>query len=100
MRPALAEHGIRIVDCDRCDAEELEAIDRLFHEQIFPVLTPLAVGPGRPFPYISNLSLSIAVWLRDPVSELETFARVKVPEGGAAALPRRSATTRSCRSSR
>ncbi len=44
------------------------------------MLTPLAVGPGRPFPYISNLSLSIAVWLRDPVSELETFARVKVPK--------------------
>ena len=44
------------------------------------MLTPLAVGPGRPFPYISNLSLSIAVWLRDPVSEVETFARVKVPK--------------------
>ena len=80
VRPALAEHGIRIVDCERCDAAELEAVDRLFHEQIFPVLTPLAVGPGRPFPYISNLSLSIAVWLRDPVSEVETFARVKVPK--------------------
>ena len=49
-------------------------------EQIFPVLTPLAVGPGRPFPYISNLSLSLAVWLRDPVSGTETFARVKVPK--------------------
>jgi polyphosphate kinase len=80
VRPALAEHGIRIVDCERCDPEDLAAIDRLFHDQIFPVLTPLAVGPGRPFPYISNLSLSIAVWLRDPVSELETFARVKVPK--------------------
>src|SRR5205823_1591159 len=48
--------------------------------QIFPALTPLAVGPGRPFPYISNLSLSVAVWVRDPVSETETFARVKVPK--------------------
>src|SRR5829696_1746426 len=80
LRPALAGHGIRIVDCSRCETEELEAIDRTFGEQIFPVLTPLAVGPGRPFPYISNLSLSLAVWLRDPVSGDETFARVKVPK--------------------
>ena len=80
LRKDLDEHGIRIVDCSKCSSEELEAIDRLFAEQIFPVLTPLAVGPGRPFPYISNLSLSIAVWLRDPVSGQETFARVKVPK--------------------
>jgi polyphosphate kinase len=80
VRPALSEHGIRIVDCDRCDPAEIEKVERLFHEQIFPVLTPLAVGPGRPFPYISNLSLSIAVWLRDPDTGVETFARVKVPK--------------------
>ncbi|MET0761638.1 MAG: polyphosphate kinase 1 [Thermoleophilaceae bacterium] len=80
LRPALAEHDIRVIDCERCNPEELEAIDRIFAEQIFPVLTPLAVGPGRPFPYISNLSLSIAVWLRDPVSSTEIFARVKVPK--------------------
>src|SRR5919106_645011 len=80
LSPALAEQGIRVVDCARCDPEELQAIDRIFAEQIFPVLTPLAVGPGRPFPYISNLSLSIGVLLRDPVSEHETFARVKVPK--------------------
>jgi polyphosphate kinase len=80
IRPALAEHGIRIVDCEHCDPSELEKVDALFAEQIFPVLTPLAVGPGRPFPYISNLSLSIAVSLRDPDSEQETFARVKVPK--------------------
>jgi polyphosphate kinase len=79
LRPALAQSGIRVVDVDHCMPSELEAVDRLFAEQIFPVLTPLAVGPGRPFPYISNLSLSIAVQLRDPVSETETFARVKVP---------------------
>ncbi|MEJ7715654.1 MAG: hypothetical protein WKF40_08135 [Thermoleophilaceae bacterium] len=46
---------------------------------MFPVLTPLAVGPGRPFPYISNLSLSIGVFVRDPVNESRVFARVKVP---------------------
>jgi polyphosphate kinase len=80
VRPALAERGIRVVDTGDCSSEELEAADRLFSEQIFPVLTPLAVGPGRPFPYISNLSLSIGVFVRDPVSGLETFARVKVPK--------------------
>ena len=55
------------------------ALDRIFNEQIFPVLTPLAVGPGRPFPYISNLSLSLGVWVRDPVNDTRLFARVKVP---------------------
>ena len=80
MRPELAEHGVRVAEVPECSGEELETIDRLFSEQIFPVLTPLAVGPGRPFPYISNLSLSIGVSLRDPVSGLETFARVKVPK--------------------
>jgi polyphosphate kinase len=80
VRPALTEHGVRVIDCQDCDSRELEKIDRQFSEQIFPVLTPLAVGPGRPFPYISNLSLSLAVWLRDPVSRTETFARVKVPK--------------------
>jgi polyphosphate kinase len=80
VRPALAEHDIRIVDIAGCSDEELETTDRLFNEQIFPVLTPLAVGPGRPFPYISNLSLSIGVFVRDPDSDVETFARVKVPK--------------------
>ena len=79
VRPALAGEGIRIVSCAECDRAELERVDRRFEEQIFPVLTPLGVGPGRPFPYISNLSLSIAVWLRDPVTAIESFARVKVP---------------------
>jgi len=80
LRPALADAGIRIVTCEECREPELEAIDRRFREQIFPVLTPLAVGPGRPFPYISNLSLSLAVWVRDPDSGAENFARVKVPK--------------------
>jgi polyphosphate kinase len=80
VRPALAQEDIRVVDIEQCSEAELEATDRLFAEQIFPVLTPLAVGPGRPFPYISNLSLSIGVFVRDPVSEVETFARVKVPK--------------------
>ncbi len=80
VRPELAEHGIRVQQCSQSSPEELETVDRIFHEQIFPALTPLAVGPGRPFPYISNLSLSLAVWLRDPVTEAKLFARVKVPK--------------------
>ena len=80
VRPELAEHDIRVIDCAGCNPTELETIDRMFSEQIFPVLTPLAVGPGRPFPYISNLSLSLGVVVRDPVSEVETFARIKVPK--------------------
>jgi polyphosphate kinase len=78
--PALAEHGIRIVSYDRVSEEEREALAERFRRQIFPVLTPLAVGVGRPFPYISNLSLSLVVRLRDPVTDMRTFARVKVPK--------------------
>jgi len=80
IQPGLAEHGIRIAQPEDCDADQLRTLDRIFREQVFPVLTPLAVGPGRPFPYISNLSLSLAVWLRDPVTDLRLFARVKVPK--------------------
>ncbi|MEA2431578.1 MAG: polyphosphate kinase, partial [Thermoleophilaceae bacterium] len=51
VRPALEDEGIRIVTCEECDSDELDAADKAFHDQIFPALTPLAVGPGRPFPY-------------------------------------------------
>jgi polyphosphate kinase len=80
LRPALAEHGIRVVSVDEVDASERRELDARFRRQIFPVLTPLAVGLGRPFPYISNLSLSLGVMVRDPVTDIETFARVKVPK--------------------
>ncbi|HET6506821.1 MAG TPA: polyphosphate kinase 1 [Baekduia sp.] len=80
LQPALAEHGIRIVPIDDVSTEARRALDQRFRRQIFPVLTPLAVGLGRPFPYISNLSLSLAVLVRDPVSGQTTFARVKVPK--------------------
>ena len=80
IRPALAEHGIRVVSCENCDDDLLEKVDEIFQREIFPVLTPLAVGPGRPFPYISNLSLSLAVTLRDPDTDTDVFARVKVPK--------------------
>jgi polyphosphate kinase len=79
VRPELAEHGIRIISCEESTAPP-ELIERHFREQIFPVLTPLAIGPGRPFPYISNLSLSLIVRLHDPDLDHEVFARVKVPK--------------------
>ncbi|MBJ7458767.1 MAG: polyphosphate kinase 1 [Thermoleophilaceae bacterium] len=78
--PQLAEHGIRICHVEDLSSEQREELSRIFHAQIYPVLTPLAVGPGRPFPYISNLSLSLAVLLRDPQLDQTTFARVKVPK--------------------
>jgi polyphosphate kinase len=80
LRPGLAEHGIRIVGCQDVSGEHSATLRERFRRQIFPVLTPLAVGLGRPFPYISNLSLSLGVLVRDPVSRQETFARVKVPK--------------------
>ncbi|HSD81382.1 MAG TPA: polyphosphate kinase 1, partial [Solirubrobacteraceae bacterium] len=80
IRPALQEHGIGIVPLDDVGAEDRAALDEHFRRQIFPVLTPLAVGMGRPFPYISNLSLSLAMLVRDPQTGVTTFARVKVPK--------------------
>ena len=78
--PGLGDAGIRIASIDDVSDHERRELDARFRRQIFPVLTPLAVGLGRPFPYISNLSLSLAVLVRDPVSGHETFARVKVPK--------------------
>ena len=69
LRPALAEHGIRIVALRRGRPARPQDLDERFRRQIFPVLTPLAVGLGRPFPYISNLSLSLGVIVRDPITE-------------------------------
>jgi polyphosphate kinase len=77
--PALAEHGIRIVSSEESGASP-ETLAGYFREHIFPVLTPLAIGPGRPFPYISNLSLSLLVHLRDPDNDAEVYARIKVPK--------------------
>ncbi|HEY7961388.1 MAG TPA: polyphosphate kinase 1 [Solirubrobacteraceae bacterium] len=79
LRPALAEHGVHVVAYEDLDAEQRAEVDERFQKTIFPALTPLAVAPGRPFPYISNLSLSLAVLVRDPVTDQTVFARVKVP---------------------
>ncbi len=80
LRPALAEAGVIVGDVQDCNRKELTELEDLFERQIFPMLTPLAVGPGQPFPYISALSLSLAVFVRDPETGEERFARVKVPE--------------------
>ena len=77
--PALAEQGIRILALDDLSKSQRKALAKRFRRQIFPVLTPLAVGQGRPFPYISSLSLSLAALVRDPDTDEQTFARVKVP---------------------
>jgi polyphosphate kinase len=76
----LAPFGVRITGMRELSAGERRAIDEQFESQIFPVLTPLAVDPGHPFPYVSNLSLSLAVEVRDPVTDTMHFARVKVPQ--------------------
>jgi len=80
LKPALEENGIRIVTYEEANAEERREIDDLFERQVFPALTPLVFGIGRPFPYISNLSLSLIVVLRDPEQDAEVLARVKVPK--------------------
>jgi polyphosphate kinase len=80
LRPALAERAIRIVTLDSASPQERREIDDRFEQQVFPALTPLVIGMGRPFPYISNLSLSLGVLLRDPESGGEIIARVKVPK--------------------
>jgi len=84
LLPELARHGITLVSIDDLTAKEWQVVDDFFEAQVFPVLTPLAVDPGHPFPYISNLSLSLAVQIHDPASKAVRFARVKVPKS----LPR------------
>jgi polyphosphate kinase len=84
LLPALSERGIKLIGMQDVTADERKGLDAFFESQAYPVLTPLAVDPGHPFPYISNLSLSLAVELRDPERGVDRFARVKVPKS----LPR------------
>ncbi|WP_106962741.1 RNA degradosome polyphosphate kinase [Streptomyces roseochromogenus] len=79
VAPALAEEGIQLVRWNELADKEQARLFTLFRHQIFPVLTPLAVDPAHPFPYISGLSLNLAVVVRNPVSGHKHFARVKVP---------------------
>jgi polyphosphate kinase len=78
IRPALEQAGLRLLDYTDLDDAGREALDAYFSKTVFPVLTPLAFDPGRPFPHISNLSLNLAVVVKD-ADGLEHFARVKVP---------------------
>ncbi|MFB9776660.1 RNA degradosome polyphosphate kinase [Brevibacterium otitidis] len=84
IEPELSAEGIAIVRIDELTPAELAVVDEMFSSQVFPVLTPLAVDPAHPFPYISGLSLNLGVLLRHPQTGSEVFARVKVPQS----LPR------------
>ncbi|WZH51104.1 MAG: RNA degradosome polyphosphate kinase [Nocardioides alkalitolerans] len=79
ITPSLEAEGIQLVRWEDLDREEQKHCKRLFRDRVFPVLTPLAVDPAHPFPYISGLSLNLAVLVRNPKSGKEQFARVKVP---------------------
>jgi polyphosphate kinase len=78
--PALEAAGIHLAEVDQLERQDREYLREYFQDQVFPVLTPLAVDPGHPFPYLSNLSLSLAVTVRDAASHRPLFARVKVPD--------------------
>jgi polyphosphate kinase len=80
LRPELAEQGIVVAEIEDLTSAELAELESVFDREIFPVLTPLAVGPGQPFPYISGLSQSLGLFVRDVETGEERFARVKVPE--------------------
>ncbi len=79
LKPALEKQRVRLVDWGQLDDDDRAFLARRFRERIFPVLTPLSVDPAHPFPYISNLSLNLAAVVRDPVTGVRRFARVKVP---------------------
>ncbi len=89
LLPKLKENGIELTNWENLTQDEIEYINRIFEKRIFPVLTPLAVDPSHPFPYISGLSLNLAVLVKQPDTNEELFARVKVP----ASLPRFIETT-------
>jgi polyphosphate kinase len=79
LLPELEMHGVALLRWQQLSADERARASDLFMRQMFPVLTPLAVDPAHPFPYISNLALSLGVFVRDPVTDERRFARVKVP---------------------
>ncbi|WP_434615058.1 RNA degradosome polyphosphate kinase [Arthrobacter sp. A5] len=80
IRPALAAENIHLMHWDELDETAKATLSTMFAEKVFPILTPLAVDPAHPFPYISGLSLNLAVVVRNPVSDKELFARLKVPD--------------------
>jgi polyphosphate kinase len=80
IRPALAYEHIHLMHWHELDEDARQRISVMFQEKVFPILTPLAVDPAHPFPYISGLSLNLAVIVSNPISDKELFARVKVPD--------------------
>ena len=80
IRPALKVEGVHLLTIDQVDPDERARLRQHFEQRVFPVLTPLAVDPGHPFPFISDLSLNLAVLMRDPADSELRFARVKVPD--------------------
>ncbi|BBZ34389.1 polyphosphate kinase [Mycolicibacterium confluentis] len=80
VRPAMAEEGIVVVGWADLDEAERSRLSTYFHEQVFPVLTPLAVDPAHPFPFVSGLSLNLAITVRQPEDGTTHFARIKVPD--------------------
>ena len=90
IEPLLKKQGIEFLSWDQLNDTERGYVTKLFHDRIFPVLTPLAVDPSHPFPYISGLSLNLGIIVKNPASQEEFFARVKVPE----ILPRFIATAK------
>jgi polyphosphate kinase len=87
IAPALAAQGVEILRWSDLDAGERDGMRGYFRDKVFPVLTPLAVDPAHPFPYISGLSLNLAVLVRDPDGGAELFARVKVPNNVPRLIP-------------
>jgi polyphosphate kinase len=80
VRPALADQGIIVVTWAQLDDDERGRLSTYFHEQVFPVLTPLAVDPAHPFPFVSGLSLNLAITVKQPDDGTQHFARIKVPD--------------------
>jgi polyphosphate kinase len=80
LRPALAGSGILLLNYPDLDAEQRSFVKNYFEDHIFPVLTPLSVDPAHPFPQMSNISLNLAVFVEDPETGIERFARVKVSD--------------------
>ena len=102
VQPALERVGIRILFWNMLDETDREYLHNVFHEQVYPVLTPLAVDPAHPFPYISNLSMNLAIMVREPETGIQRFARVKVPPilPGSSSCLKRGDSSRSNSSSR
>ena len=84
LLPELEEHGIKIVAVKDVSKTERQRLDQFFESQVYPVLTPLAVDPAIPHPYIGNLALSLAIRIHDPATKSSRLARIKVPKS----LPR------------